>query len=290
VTPHDDPQPAPGAEPVSILRISLGDALRAERIGDSVAAEEPLEIRVEGRAVAVVMRTPGHDEELAAGFLLSESVVRSPGDVFEISHCPSVSAGSEGNVVDVLLVHADRADLKRLTRHVFTSSSCGICGKGTIEAVHQRIAPLPEDALRVDAETLAQLPETMRGHQKIFDRTGGLHACALFDLHGRLLHLREDIGRHNAVDKVLGRALLDGLLPLSRHVLAVSGRVSFEIMQKALAARVPVVAAVSAPTSLAVRFAQESGQTLACFVRPGGLNLYAGSQRVDAPTATERQS
>ncbi|BET69399.1 formate dehydrogenase accessory sulfurtransferase FdhD [Opitutales bacterium ASA1] len=278
----DAEQPAPGAQPVSILRISLGETTSAEAVGDSVAAEEPLEIRVEGRPVAVVMRTPGHDEELAAGFLLSESVVRSPSDVFEISHCPSVSAGSEGNVIDVLLVHADRADLKRLTRHVFTSSSCGICGKGTIEAVHQRITPLAADEVRIDAAQLAGLPEAMRAHQKLFDATGGLHACALFTRDGRMLHLREDVGRHNAVDKVLGRALLDGLLPLSEHVLAVSGRVSFEIMQKALAARVPVVAAVSAPTSLAVRFAQESGQTLACFVRPGGLNLYAGSQRVRA--------
>ncbi|MGH8018878.1 MAG: formate dehydrogenase accessory sulfurtransferase FdhD [Opitutaceae bacterium] len=269
----------PASTRVSIFRISENGS--RQEMEDTVAAEEPLEIRVEGRGVAVVMRTPGHDEELTAGFLLTEGVIRSRADVFEISPCPSVSAGSEGNVIDVLLVHADKADLKRLTRHVFTASSCGICGKGSIEAVHQRFAPLGNTGISTRAAVLARLSDAMAKEQRVFNSTGGLHAAALFDLAGRLLCLREDVGRHNAVDKVLGRALLDGSLPLESHTLFVSGRVSFEIMQKALAARIPIVAGISAPTSLAIEFARESGQTLAGFVRHGSMNLYAGASRID---------
>lgn len=255
----------------------------SEATEDTVATEEPLEIRVEGKPVAVVMRTPGADEEVTAGFLLTEGVIRSRKDIFEISHCPSVSAGSKGNVIDVLLVCAEPADLKRLTRHVFTASSCGICGKGSIEAVHQRFAPLRSVKARVQARTIAGLAETIADGQEVFNATGGLHAAALFAIDGTLLGLREDVGRHNAVDKVLGRSLLDGSLPLEAHVLFVSGRVSFEIMQKALAARIPIVAGISAPTSLAIDFARESGQTLAGFVRNGSMNLYAGADRVIPP-------
>ncbi len=283
--PHQKPEPLKAASRrVSIFRISA-DGSRRE-IDDTVATEEPLEIRVEGRGVAVVMRTPGHDEEVTAGFLLTEGVIRSRADVFEISHCPSVSAGSEGNVIDVLLVHADKADLKRLTRHVFTASSCGICGKSSIEAVHQRFPPLEKTGVAMPAAVLARLSEAMAKEQRVFSSTGGLHAAALFDPDGRLLCLREDVGRHNAVDKVLGRALLDGSLPLESRALFVSGRVSFEIMQKALAARIPIVAGISAPTSLAIEFARESGQTLAGFVRNGSMNLYAGAGRIDGGLAS----
>lgn len=276
------PAPAGASTRVSITRMEAGRDPAG--MDDAVAVEEPLEIRVEGRPVAVAMRTPGHDHEIAAGFLLTEGVVRSRADVFEISHCPSVSGGVTGNVIDALLVRPNKADLKRLTRHVFTSSSCGICGKATIEAVHQQFPPINDAAMRVSSRVVLRLTEAMRAEQDVFSATGGLHAAALFNLDGDLLCLREDVGRHNAVDKVLGRLLLDGGLPLDAHVLVVSGRVSFEIMQKALAARIPVVAGISAPTSLAISFAQESGQTLAGFVRNGGMNLYAGQERVRLET------
>lgn len=244
---------------------------------DQVAVEEPLEIRVEGRSVAVVMRTPGHDDELAAGFLVSEGVVQKARDVLEISQCP-VTTESRGNVVDVLLGGAV-VNWESLTRHVFSASSCGLCGKTSLDAVFQQFPPVTAD-WTVDAALLAALPERLRAAQKTFATTGGLHACAVFDLEGNLVVVREDVGRHNALDKVLGWALLRDALPLDRHVLLLSGRVSFEMMQKALAAGLPVVAAISAPSSLAVAFAKESGQTLAGFVRGQTMNLYAHPERV----------
>lgn len=247
---------------------------------DSVAAEEPLEIRVEGRSVAVVMRTPGHDRELTAGFLLTEGIIRSAADVFEISVCPSATEG--GGAVDVILTNPEKCDFARLTRHVFTSSSCGICGKTTLESALNTFPPLdaamaPEPGL---AELLFSLPARQREAQAVFAVTGGLHASALFDLQGNLLALHEDVGRHNALDKVLGAALLDGRLPLEHTILLLSGRVSFELMQKSLAGRIPVIAAVGAPSSLAVDFAVQSGQTLVGFLRDGRANVYAGAARV----------
>ena len=270
-----EPEERQPSRPVRLRRREK-DGTWAER-EDVVACEEPLEIRVEGRSVAVVMRTPGHDEELAAGFLVSEGVVRQPRDLLEISQCP-VAADSKGNVVDVLLGGAV-VNWDSLTRHVFSASSCGLCGKTSLDSVFQQFPNVTAD-WRVDAGLLCALPEKLRAAQATFETTGGLHACAVFDLEGNLIISREDVGRHNALDKVLGWALLQGLLPLDRHVLLLSGRVSFEMMQKALAAGIPLVAAISAPSSLAVAFAERSGQTLAGFLRGEMMNLYAHPQRV----------
>ncbi|MEC8973220.1 MAG: formate dehydrogenase accessory sulfurtransferase FdhD, partial [Verrucomicrobiota bacterium] len=228
---------------------------------DSLAREEPLEIRVKGESVAVTMRTPGHDEELALGFLLSEGVIAGPSDVFEVARCQQGEAALHGNLLNVFLAPKVGIDLAKLRRNVYASSSCGLCGKASIESVHGHFPPLAKREPLASAETLLQLPAKLRAKQETFDKTGGLHAAGLFTATGNLLTLREDVGRHNAVDKVLGRSMLDGQFPLEDRVLMVSGRASFEILQKALAGRVPVVCAVSAPSSLAVEFAQESGQT-----------------------------
>jgi FdhD protein len=274
---NDGGQPERDESPSRGVRVRRWEAGWAEERADVVAREEPLEIRVEGRSVAVVMRTPGHDVELAAGFLVSEGVVKRPRDVLEISQCP-VTADSRGNVVDVLLGGAV-VDWDSLTRHVFSASSCGLCGKTSIDSVFQQFAPVTAD-WRVEATLLAELPGKLRAVQETFDKTGGLHACAVFDLRGELLVMREDVGRHNALDKVLGWALLEGALPLDRHVLLLSGRVSFEMIQKALAAGIGLVAAISAPSSLAVDFAVEAGQTLVGFLRGQTMNVYAHPQRL----------
>ena len=260
---------------VSVRRIALPDS--ATTFEDVTAREEPLEIRVEGRSVAVVMRTPGHDEELVAGFLVSEGVIKSARDILEISQCPS-TGNTHGNVVDVLL-GAVVVNWDNLTRHVFSASSCGICGKTSIESVFQSFPPVTSD-LRVSPELITTLPAKLRAAQETFSQTGGLHASAIFDEHGEMLVLREDVGRHNALDKVLGHGLQNNVLPYSRHVLLVSGRVSFELMQKALAAGVPIVAAISAPSSLAVEFAQTSGQTLIGFLRGQTMNVYTHPERI----------
>lgn len=268
-------------QPVELQRVNLGRA--TETRDDIVAREEPLEIRVEGRSVAVVMRTPGHDEELAAGFLVSEGVVTRPRDLLEISQCPSTD-NHHGNVVDVLL-GGTQVDWQSLTRHVFSASSCGLCGKTSIDSVFQRFPPATAD-FQVNAEWVAALPDRLRAAQAAFELTGGLHASALFDLDGRLLVLREDVGRHNALDKVLGHALLHGLLPLDRHLLLVSGRVSFEIVQKALAGGIGFLAAISAPSSLAVDFARAANQTLIGFLRGSTMNVYTGEQRLHEASGT----
>jgi FdhD protein len=243
---------------------------------DALAAEEPLEIRVRGRAISVTMRTPGHDDELAAGFLLTEGIIHGAGDILRIEPC---GRNEYGNVLNVLLVPDVHVDLDRLTRHVFASSSCGLCGKATIDAIRAQFPPV-QSGFSIDAATLAAMPEVMRRAQATFARTGGLHAAAIFDAAGRLLVVREDVGRHNAVDKVIGHCLLHTPFPLDRQVLLVSGRSSFEIMQKALAARLAVVAAVSAPSSLAASFAEASGQTLIGFLRGPRMNVYAHPHRV----------
>lgn len=245
---------------------------------DVLAVEEPLEIRVRGRSIAITMRTPGHDEELAAGFLVTENIIRHRRDVSEIAHCTEGEAAQLGNTLNVFLTPEVEVDFAQLTRHFFASSSCGLCGKASIESVHQRFAPV-ENSSEVSAKMLASLPDKLRVAQPTFDQTGGLHAAGLFSMEGFLTVSREDVGRHNAVDKVIGHAFLDQA-DLSQSILLVSGRASFEIMQKALAARIPIVAAVSAPSSLAVEFAKDSGQTLAGFVRGGTMNVYAGAQRV----------
>ena len=258
---------------VEILRWESGQASRAI---DEVALEEPLEIRVRGRAISVTMRTPGHDEELAAGFLLSEGMIHRASEVLKIEPC---GQNEGGNLINVQLAPLVAVDFEKLTRHVFASSSCGLCGKATIDAIRNQFPPAVSNVM-VPAATILGLPEKMRRAQETFSRTGGLHAAALFSESGELLVLREDVGRHNAVDKVLGHALLHGLLPLDRHVLLVSGRTSFEILQKALSAQIPILAAVSAPSSLAVEFAKDTGQTLIGFVRGERMNVYANPQRI----------
>ena len=249
---------------------------RISQESDELACEEPLEIRVRGRAISVTMRTPGHDQELAAGFLVSEGLIRARGDIAKIEPC---DRNEDGNLLNVVLAPEVPVDFEQLTRHVFASSSCGLCGKATIESVQKTFPPI-ESKMQIDAATILALPAKMRQQQETFGRTGGLHAAALFDAAGNLLALREDVGRHNAVDKILGYALLNDLWPLDRHILMVSGRSSFEIMQKALAGRLPIVAAVSAPSSLAVEFAQESGQTLVGFLRERRMNVYSHPERI----------
>lgn len=267
----------------TLTRDPASGALSRESKPDRLATEQPLEIRVEGRSVAVVMRTPGHDEELAAGFLLTEGVARSRSDIFEISTCPSIesdSATGENNVVEALLAKGAEFDLDALTRHVFSSSSCGICGKATIESVFQSFEPIPDSTFTVSPDTVLSLPDKLRAAQETFAQTGGLHASALFDASGELLITREDVGRHNALDKVVGNALLEEKLPLSDSVLLVSGRISFELAQKALAARIPVIAGISAPSSLAVEFASASNQTLIGFLRDDRMNVYTHPGRI----------
>lgn len=263
------------AAAVRPLKLQLGG--EAVLFDDVVATEEPLEIRVEGRSIAVVMRTPGHDEELVAGFLATEGVIQKSRDLLEISQCPS-TGNVHGNVVDVLLGGVV-VNWDSLTRHVFSGSSCGVCGKATIESVFQSFDPIHAD-WTVSPEVIASLPGKLREAQKTFEETGGLHASGLFTKEGELIVLREDVGRHNALDKVIGHALMRDEFPLDQHILMVSGRVSFEIMQKALAAGISMVAAISAPTSLAVQFAEEAGQTLIGFLRGETMNVYSRAGRI----------
>ena len=246
---------------------------------DHVAAEEPLELRIGGVPLAVVMRTPGHDHDLARGFLVTERVVARPGDIESIRHCPDAKDEAEDNVMTVVLAPAVDVDLARLRRNLYASSSCGICGKASIEDVMQS-APALSDDMRIAASTLYALPARLRAHQDVFARTGGLHAAALFDQNGELVVVREDIGRHNAVDKVVGWALDAARIPLTAHVLLVSGRVSYEVVQKAVAARIPLVAGVSAPSSLAVGLARAANLTLIGFLRGRRLCAYAGEARI----------
>jgi FdhD protein len=245
---------------------------------DATAVEEPLEIRVRGRSIAITMRTPGHDDELAAGFLITENLIHQRRDITEIAHCREGEAAQLGNTLNVFLSPEVEVDFAQLTRHFFTSSSCGLCGKASIESIHQHFPVINCDAT-LSPKTLSGLPDKLRAAQPTFDQTGGLHAAGIFSLEGQLIAGREDIGRHNAVDKVIGYAFLDQR-DLSQSILLVSGRASFEIMQKALAARIPIIAAVSAPSSLAVEFASESCQTLVGFLRDETMNIYTGVQRI----------
>lgn len=237
---------------------------------DFVAAEEPLEIRVNDQSVAVMMRTPGYDEELVTGFLFTESMIQSAPEIESISHSSDLDRESVGNTIDVRL--AGEPDLSELTRHVFTSSSCGVCGKATIDSVFQQFPPV-KSSFPINPEVLLKLPSILRSAQETFEKTGGLHASALFSTSGELLILREDVGRHNALDKVIGRGLQDEIL-FEEVILLVSGRISFELTQKALAAGISMIAGISAPTSLAVDLAQKSGQTLIGFLRERGFNVY----------------
>jgi FdhD protein len=249
---------------------------------DALAAEEPLEIRIGNMPLTVTMRTPGHDEELAAGFLLTEGLIESAAQIAALRPYATTASG-KNNGVEVELRDCE-FDPAQLQRNFFAASSCGICGKASIEAIRQRGLRAPNSDFRFDPELLCVLPDKLRAAQAVFSHTGGLHAAALFDEQGNLLVLREDIGRHNAVDKIIGWALLQGLLPLSRHIMLVSGRGGFEIVQKALSAGIPVLASVSAPSSLAVQLARELGLTLIGFLRGRRFVLYAGAARC-APTA-----
>jgi FdhD protein len=260
--------------PARVLRWTNGAKPRRQL--DHLVVEEPLEIQVDTRSVVVTMRTPGHDDDLAAGFLLTEGLIRRRGDILKIA--PYVR-NELGNVLDVFLAPEVTVDFARFARQSYASSSCGLCGKTSIEFVHRRFTRV-KSKLVVSAKVLSGLPERLRGEQPAFDRTGGLHAAAIFNVRGKLLVLREDVGRHNAVDKVIGHGLLQGWLPFDRHILMVSGRASFEILQKALAAKIPVVAAVSAPSSLAVEFAARSGQTLVGFLRGDRMNVYSRPARI----------
>lgn len=274
---HEELTDSPFFVPAQIIRHGGGETSAAET--DCLAREEPLEIRLRGQSIAVTMRTPGHDPELACGFLVTEGLLHNRSDVIEIAPCASGEAAGLGNILNVFVAPAVQIDFQRLTRHVFASSSCGLCGKASIESVHQQFPPIETapSITRITPELIRSLPAKAAPDQTAFAKTGGLHAAALFDTAGKLLVLREDVGRHNAVDKVIGWAFLNQRLPLSQHILLVSGRASFEIMQKALAARIPIIAAVSAPSSLAVDFARQSRQTLIAFLRPPSFNIYSNS-------------
>jgi FdhD protein len=268
------------AERLPIVRYRDG---RASGGSDLLAGEEPLEIRLGGEAVAVTMRTPvpGQDAELAIGFLVGEAVI-APDQVARASECRADTG--DGGVVDVRLWPGARPApgwQEGERRSFYATSSCGICGKASIDAV-KVAAGAVAGGPSIEPQVLAAMPEALRSAQRVFDRTGGLHAAGIFDADGRLLIVREDVGRHNAVDKAVGRAAMDGLLPLAGHVLMVSGRASFEIVQKALVAGIPIVAAVSAPSTLAAGLAKEGNMTLVGFLRDGGFNVYAGAERVAA--------
>ena len=269
--------PANAASRVARLRFR---GVRSEAQDDVVAVEEPLEIQLGGAPLAVVMRTPGHDEDLALGFLVTERVVASPADVVSVRHSRAVAdPDASENVLRVRLAEGVAVDLDALRRNLYASSSCGICGKATIANALATAPPLT-DASRFPAAFFAGLPRRLEAVQPAFAATGGLHAAGLFAPDGELLVVREDVGRHNAVDKVIGWALRAGRLPLAGHVLLVSGRISYELVQKALVARIPVLAAVSAPSSLAVALAQSARLTLVGFLRGASFNVYGEASRV----------
>lgn len=252
---------------------------------DTLVAEEPLEIRLNGKPLAITMRTPGDDFALAVGFLASEGVLGSASDVRAVTYCEGAAEDGTNtyNVVNVQLAPGVPVPDITLERNVYTTSSCGLCGKASLDAVRTatRFPGLADDPVRVGARLLGELPDRLRAEQKVFDRTGALHGAGLFSAAGELIDVREDVGRHNAVDKIVGRALQAGRLPLRGAVLLVSGRASFELAQKAVMAGIPVLAAVSAPSSLSVDLALESGLTLVGFLRGGDMNIYAGGERID---------
>lgn len=278
-----DAPPRPGS--TGRLQVWRVDGIDAAMRSDSVATEEPLEVRlvagVHRQTLAVTMRTPGADFELAAGFLYGEGVLADPHQLRRITYCvdPELDRDQRYNIVNVELRAADLPELTSLERHFFTSSACGVCGKAGLDALRVRGCAVGVSAPWLTPSLITSLPEKLRAAQSVFQSTGGLHAAALFNARGDLLALREDVGRHNAVDKLIGWAFLQGKLPLAEHVVLVSGRSSYEIMQKCLAAGVPVVCAVSAPSSLAVSLATDFGMTLIGFLRGDRFNIYSGRER-----------
>ena len=267
---------------VNLTRVSEWDDGNIGRKDDYLASEEPLEIRIGDQPLSVTMRTPGHDLELATGFLFTEGLIQNREQIVAIESIEPVTEDGvkRGNVVQAALVAEAMPDFAKMRRHFFASSSCGICGKASIDAVRSRLLTAPNPEFRVEAELLTSLPDVLRASQDVFQRTGGLHAAALFDSSGGLLVVREDIGRHNAVDKVVGWALLDHRVPLGNAILLVSGRGGFEIVQKALVAGIPVLASVSAPSSLAVQLARELRMTLIGFLRGRRFVIYSGEERI----------
>ncbi|KAF2416749.1 formate dehydrogenase accessory sulfurtransferase FdhD [Microbacterium sp. B35-30] len=295
-----------------VTRISLNDGdFAVRRRADTLVVEEPLEIRILGEALTVTMRTPGHDLELAAGFLVSEGVIATSGDLRSAIHCGGPGTGPAAatplltigpaavgtpastentyNVLDIALAPGLEPLVTDIARNFYTTSSCGVCGTSSIEAIEKQSRyDVATDAAAVDAAVITTLPDALRAGQAVFEKTGGLHAAALFDAgSGELLVLREDVGRHNAVDKVIGWAVLEDRLPLTGTVLQVSGRASFELVQKAVMAGIPILSAVSAPSSLAVELAAASGLTLVGFVRGSSMNVYSHPERVRVPAAAE---
>jgi FdhD protein len=258
-------------DPRKIIRRKRDGSL--EYLSDELTIEQPLEIRIGSKTLATTMRTPGHDDELAAGFLFSEAIVRERKQITKISR-------SGDNIVDVELSPGVKTHLDTAQRFGTISSSCGLCGKTSIDSIRQNFRAIRMVNLRITVDMLLSLPEKLQKAQSDFARTGGIHAAGVFDASGELKIVREDIGRHNAVDKAIGRAYLDGFLPFDSHILLVSGRASLEIVQKALAAGIPIIAAVSAPSSLAVEFARESNQTLIGFLRPPTFNVYTHIERI----------
>jgi FdhD protein len=265
---------------VDLTQVSEWNDGELRRREDCLAGEEPLEIRVGDVPLSVTMRTPGHDGELAAGFLFTEGLVERRAQIVSLEGDQREGEPNRGNLIKAELAPESAPDLEKMRRHFFAASSCGICGKASIDSVRSRTLEQPSQDLRLDPEILVRLPDALRASQAVFGRTGGLHAAALFDARGQLLVLREDVGRHNAVDKVIGWALLEDRIPLATTVLLISGRGGFEIVQKAIVAGLPIVASVSAPSSLAVQLARELRLSLIGFLRGRRFVIYAGEERI----------
>ena len=265
---------------IGLTQVSEWDDGKLRRKDDYLAAEEPLEIRIGEHPISVTMRTPGHDLELAAGFLFTEGIVQRGEQILALESSSEGDAGKRGNMVQATLAPEAMPDFEKMRRHFFASSSCGICGKASIEAIRSRCLAPPNPNFRIAPDVLLGLPDALRSSQDVFERTGGLHAAALFDSRGALLVLCEDIGRHNAVDKIIGWAVRERRVPLKDSMMLVSGRGGFEIVQKAIVAGVPVVASVSAPSSLAVQLAREMQLTLVGFLRGRRFVIYSGGERL----------
>ena len=267
-----------GTDSLAVARI---DGAVRSTVNDEVALEEPLEIRLghpdlpDAQSVAITMRTPGDDIDLAIGFLYGEGIVSGLDEIYFADHC-----GGDPNIVRIDIAAGTKLDLERLSRHFYTTSSCGVCGKTSLEALSLIGASLAADTSRFDADMLRALPQSLREQQPVFSATGGIHAAALFDANGNVIAVAEDVGRHNALDKVIGKLYCDKRLPAAGHGVLVSGRASFELMQKALRAGIPLLAAVGAPSSLAVQVAEEFGMTLVGFLREKRFNIYAGGARI----------
>lgn len=270
----------PAPRSLDLTQVTEWNKGEVRRVQDSIAGEEPLEIRIGATPLAVTMRTPGHDLELAAGFLFTEGIIRSRKDIRSLEAVTEGTRASRGNVVVAQLTGDASYDANQSQRNFFANSSCGVCGKASIDAVRSQLLRSPNAEFRVSPDLLCRLPVNLSAAQDIFDRTGGLHAAGLFNASGELLVAREDIGRHNAVDKAIGWALRESRLPLSENILLVSGRCGFEIAQKAIVAGAPVVASVSAPSSLAVQLARELKLTLVGFLRGRRFVVYSGDARI----------